>query len=913
MAKSSVKNKNPLRSWTHAQKGFKFYFGYFLIYTLTFALGVYLIYHIFHEYGKTFLWMEDGVYQHFSAFRYVCDTLKGLFKPGVDLASVFPFSFSLGQGSDILTTLDSYDYTDPISWLCAMVFPLSELRRYTLMVFVKLWMCGAAFSVFCFVTERRKRAAVLCGAISYVFSGALLYVFARHPNYANWAYFLPLLLAGAELYRRKGKKYLLILSVAFNLIVSFYTFFINAVLLAVYVITLSVCNIIKEKNAHGAMFRKELWLDLKTVFLCALGAAVAACVLLPTVFAFLQNPRTGELTGYRESAFVYEKGYYETLLNTIFMPFSTVGSYTTYMGLFPITFAAIGAIFSQKKKFTHFKVLLVVFAVFLCVPLAGRILNGMGYATSRWAYAVPFLCGVILTEAFDLIPQLSENVKRWILIVGAGYILFCVAKPDVAKGDLKTATLVAFAWTLLVFFFISKMNEKVYKYSMVALTIFTVFFAVGATFRPALGNYVNAYRDQSEFSSLFNDSSKALSGKSKPDDFFRVESKELRTNADGYNRVNATDMWWSMMPASTYDYYNSFELDSVFQNCNFRGLDDRTALLELASVRYFTANKDDCDLVPFGYTLSNELSTERYNVYENENALPIAYALDSFITRDAYDALPAIEKQQALLQAAVLDEPSSTLSQAQLLPESYPIDYRFTRFDGIEPEGKKFSVSEKDGSFTLSADIPENCEVYLRLDGVDILSYDNSVLTVTRETLSKSYQAVKYARISNIGYNWPVLRDGVTFNLGVGGAGKNNITVSFSIVGEYKYDDIELIALPMDSYTEKAQSLKAHALENSYVDGKHITGDITVESDSLLQFSVPYSKGFTAFVDGEKVDTVKTDLMYLSVPVSAGTHSVELRYSTPFLKEGVIVSAVTVAGLIVFELLRLLIKRRKKK
>ena len=913
MSTRTLQKKNPLRAWIEAEKGFRFYFVYFVMYSLAFLFGAYLIYNIFHEYGRTFLWIEDGVYQHFPAFHYVCDTLKGVLKHDGSLSTILPFNFTLGQGGDILTTLNSYDYTDPISWLCAMVFPLSELRRYALMIFVKLWLCGAAFSVFCFTIEKRNRAAIFCGALTYLFSGAVMHVFARHPNYVNWAYFLPLLLAGVELYRRKGRKYLLILSVTLNLVISFYTFFINAILLAVYVITLSVCNIIKEKNAPGKMFKTELWLDIKTVFLCAIGAAIAAVVLLPTVFAFLQNPRTGELTGYTDSALQYEVGYYESLFATLFIPYSTVAGYTTFVGLFPVIFVAIGALFTQRKKHTHLKVMLILFAIFLCIPIIGRILNGMGYATNRWAYAIPFLGGVILVETFELLPKLSSNVKRWILIAGATYILYCFVRADVRNGDLKIAAMVAIGWTLLVFYFITKMNEKVYKWSMVVLCLLSVGFAVSTTFRPASGNYVSTYRKQSEFSSTYNDSSKALSGKSTSDNFFRVESRELRTNSDGFNKVNSTDMWWSMMPASTYDYYNSFELCSVHQNCNFKGLDDRTALLELAAVRYYTANKNDCDLVPFGYTLNKELSTEKYNVYENENALPIAYATDSYITRETYDAFSPIEKQEALMQAVVLDQPAEGLTQAQIATDCYPVDVEITGSDQVEFDGKKFKVTENGGSITLSADIPGDAEIYLCLDGIKIKDPENTMMTVKRENEDLSYSVGKTTRLSNINYFWPVIRDGVTFNLGVGGAGQNTVTLTFATEGKYEYNAIKLYALPMENYTAYAQKLRENALENAYVDSKRIEGDITTERDSMLQFAVPYSKGFSAYVDGEKVETVQSDVMYLAIPVSAGSHHVELKYATPYLKEGIMITLGSVCCLVIYEIIRLIIRKSRKK
>ena len=76
-----------------------------------------------------------------------------------------------------------------------------------------------------------------------------------------------------------------------------------------------------------------------------------------------------------------------------------------------------------------------------------------------------------------------------------------------------------------------------------------------------------------------------------------------------------------------------------------------------------------------------------------------------------------------------------------------------------------------------------------------------------------------------------------------------------------------------------------------------IHGDITTTSDKILVFSIPYSAGFTAYVDGEKTELVQANSMYMGLELKKGRHTIALRYCTPYIVPGMIL---TVIGLILF-------------
>ena len=74
---------------------------------------------------------------------------------------------------------------------------------------------------------------------------------------------------------------------------------------------------------------------------------------------------------------------------------------------------------------------------------------------------------------------------------------------------------------------------------------------------------------------------------------------------------------------------------------------------------------------------------------------------------------------------------------------------------------------------------------------------------------------------------------------------------------------------------------------------------IETDRDSLLYASIPYSKGWEAFVDGEKTEIVKTNNLGMGFFMTPGKHRVELVYHTPYLRLGLILMVVGIIGCII--------------
>lgn len=64
---------------------------------------------------------------------------------------------------------------------------------------------------------------------------------------------------------------------------------------------------------------------------------------------------------------------------------------------------------------------------------------------------------------------------------------------------------------------------------------------------------------------------------------------------------------------------------------------------------------------------------------------------------------------------------------------------------------------------------------------------------------------------------------------------------------------------------------------------------ITTEKETLVFFSVPYEPGWTATVNGEPAEIIKSNIGFMSVAVKAGDNVIRFNYMTPGLIPGIMV------------------------
>lgn len=114
----------------------------------------------------------------------------------------------------------------------------------------------------------------------------------------------------------------------------------------------------------------------------------------------------------------------------------------------------------------------------------------------------------------------------------------------------------------------------------------------------------------------------------------------------------------------------------------------------------------------------------------------------------------------------------------------------------------------------------------------------------------------------------------------------------------------------MDDFDNQIEKLSEETLQNVKFGTNQITGDITVSKDKFLCLSLPYSKGWKAYVDGKETEVHQANVGYMGIMLDKGTHSIEMKYETPWLRVGFYCS---LAGIAAFVCVVAAVEMRRRK
>ncbi len=128
------------------------------------------------------------------------------------------------------------------------------------------------------------------------------------------------------------------------------------------------------------------------------------------------------------------------------------------------------------------------------------------------------------------------------------------------------------------------------------------------------------------------------------------------------------------------------------------------------------------------------------------------------------------------------------------------------------------------------------------------------------------------------------------------------------------FDDalyLEIAGVNDEVYKQGIKAVRNNGVLNiTEFDDDYICGTVNAAQDGTMFVSIPLDEGWTVTVDGEETELIENDNHMTLFSVSAGEHTVEMKYFPQGLKEGIFVS---VASLLVLALVILLSKVRKMK
>lgn len=922
-----------------AQRKIRSNAGFALVFGLLFVIAWIPVLLTLLSSGKSFFWQIDGLSQQYAWFVYTGQWIRELLS-NVFVTHTFEvplWTMDSGYGTDVIQSLAS-TLVNPFYWVSALVPERYAEFAFEFVILLGVWCAGLAFSAWC-VGRGVSRGSALVGAIAYVFAGNVVVLFSQ-PSFIVMLLVFPLLLMGVDrVFARRGPL-LFVCVLAWTFLSSFYDAYMACILLVMYCLVQFFWGVEAGRPRKGRAVRLLGWVGVFVGYV-VLALLLSCALFLPQVMSLAGADRLGVE---RVVNALYDLSYYEHLL-TGFISWACMGSdsFTGFNALAPI---ALVLLVLRRRSHRPLLVAFVVLTVMILLPVFGSLMNGLQYPANRWAWAYNLCVAYIIARLLPEILSMTLRERRIVAwtVIAYGAVVLALPLPG------RTITF-AMAFAVLVGMLALVVGASTWpRPRLVAALACCVVLSGVVTFTCYLSPYFNSWATSlmgvgkswqfhaSNAADKFIDQAAQTGGY---DETYRYD----RTSAVGSGVHNSNLITGHMSP----DYYNSIYnqgiddfntslglIDTEGTNFRYGSLDSRSMLLGLLGVRYFYLDAANAVMLPETFrdgtvVAQGEGRADYYYLYETDEVTPLAFVTDRYITTEQYYDLEMIDRQHALLQGVVLDEGEGTEGLTNVADDlalnSTDVSFEVTCADGCEMDGNQIVVRRPGAMLCLRFSSASDAEAYLSLSDLAYhdISYRDRYTDAEWEGLGFigrfKNKIAEVFRTDDT--NGPILvyRDGALCgsifqmnekdhmygnkhdwlcNLGyVEDDGPVEITLSFGKQGVYTYDEMGVKAQPMEGVGEQIGALAAAGATDIEIGTNEISCTASSQGDAQLFLSVAYSEGWSATVDGEPAAIHRADLGFMSVDLPAGTHEVRLTYETPYLREGIALTAVGVVATVV--------------
>lgn len=113
-------------------------------------------------------------------------------------------------------------------------------------------------------------------------------------------------------------------------------------------------------------------------------------------------------------------------------------------------------------------------------------------------------------------------------------------------------------------------------------------------------------------------------------------------------------------------------------------------------------------------------------------------------------------------------------------------------------------------------------------------------------------------------------------------------------------EEVEYSGFGDDDLAADAAALNETSADKFTVDNRGFTATVTRDKKSLVFFSVPYDKGWSATVDGVPAEIEKVNVGFMAVAVNPGTSIIRFYYQTPGLDAGVYITLCSLIAFLIY-------------
>lgn len=544
----------------------------------------------------------------------------------------------------------------------------------------------------------------------------------------------------------------------------------------------------------------------------------------------------------------------------------TVGLYTLglitladpvyYCGIFVLLLIPVAFYCLNWKNRIYYAVVFVIAAIYTFTTQLRVIANGCadeGYKLNSFWISIFML---LLVSQIDWKKLKSDKRKSKIAIVicsvamllllGVTHWMTTVLKTS--EKDVKISI-----YFILMEFLVISGYLLADKYKALVSGLFAVLVAVEVAM---IAYPIYNDRKTEDGSGYLNDGTIAALDElyARDDSFYRIDKKYMVLMSDslaqGYNGT-ACYVGGTGVGDGIRNFYS--DLGLAGNVLRIYGASSYTEVQELISVKYALTRQDNAQ----NYGFTPLFTMDDIYVYENQNAVTNGFVYDCVIDRSRFELLSYKERQQVLLEAALVEDGSSTLPQISEERLQQLHEQNFDLFDSYEVTEQELY----DNPITDKEMLAVKLQFANQNQGVEYLCHR----TVDGKQGSQFIMLQDFA----VGQVFEIIEPGV-----------NQVWVE----GWADLVSIRYAKIPKDiyfaKYEENVRNIKEQAVQVESYNPKdnHTVGTFLAKEDGILYLPIPSGSGFQIYIDGEYQNQFTINDCFIGINVTKGTHELEYIY-----------------------------------
>lgn len=795
---------------------------------------------------------SDMHIQYIDFFAYLKDVLEG--KASAE------YSFSLSLGSSV-SALMGYYLLSPFS-LLVVFFEKSQLQLFFFLITaLKVGCCGLTF---CFMLDQRFSLSSLCSVMLSAAYAFTQYVVGQMTNimWLDGVMMLPVMMAGVYRFIEKEKPALLYFSVALSIVFNWYTAYINCLFIVLYYLL--------ETAWRPFSLRTECKKFFRFLTVEALGVCLSCAVFLPVVL----NQMQGRSIDINLSSIMALNGewwdfIYAFMLGSSF-PSREITFFCSVLALLFFFAFFFSRFISKKEKLFAVAFVLILYLSFWLMPLE-FIWNGFLKAGS-YAYRHLYIttAGILLIAARAIHVQENNHHPTLPVLISGGVMAvlslasFLGRDVDPKLLSLQLVLIIGYcvAYCVLHRRSFRSLSTVANRFSCGLIAVlFCLELTVNAVcvaddmYGHSAQEFIDYSRNQQALVADIQNSDESV---------YRMEqtlSRDQRTDhhtfyaneslAYGYRGLQT---YTSCYEASTADllirmgyntsYFPSFYHDPLLASDSFLG------------VKYLLSEKSY-----IGYQAQDIGSRNGKTVYLNPYALPLAFSA------------------QRTDPEAITSGPFSS--------NENPFEYINELYSAVL--GRKIQVyqplpcsqtEEANGSRCLiaaSEALPANAPAYVSFIGFNL--HDSSLII---NGIAQPYNLETWAEADHVAY------------LG------NAAELKEVAIENGDCYEMLLYYLDLDAFADIVNEIRAKQAQLIQMEKNTVKAVYHAKAGETLLFTIPYSKGWKATVNGTQTDVIHALQNFVAIQMQEGENEIVLQYSSPGKNAGLLLSLLSIAGFLLF-------------